>query len=402
MPIDLNEHLNRRRGGSSTNGANNQKDSSEKSSSKGGGDGNGGGGGSYQPPLKTPEFFKNFSGKKGGVLYAVIIIVVLLFMTKPFIIINSGEVGIKVTAGKFDTNPLSPGIHFFLPVIQKVIIVDTKVRVINFSSTEDMGVNTSRDGIFANEAITVLDERGLPVSIELTIQYLLKPLSAPQTIATWGLSWEQKIINPVVRDVVRSVVGSFPAEELPTRRNEIASLVESEVRRKVDSLDTQPVNISSVQLREIVLPLKIKEQIERVQVARQETERTRYEVERAKQEAEKRAAEARGVAEAKRINAQGIADANIIEADAQAKANRLVAESLTSTLLSLRQIEVQGKFNEALRVNKDAKIFLTPGGSVPNIWVDTKDARRETSIHNDKQGDESMLAQQNSQSQMQR
>jgi len=33
---------------------------------------------------------------------------------------------------------------------------------------------------------------------------------------------------------------------------------------------------------------------------------------------------------------------------------------------------MQGKFNDALRVNKDAQIFLTPGGAVPNIWVDAK------------------------------
>ena len=29
--------------------------------------------------------------------------------------------------------------------------------------------------------------------------------------------------------------------------------------------------------------------------------------------------------------------------------------------------------------NKDAKIFLTPGGSTPNIWVDMKDAKQRTS-----------------------
>ncbi len=41
---------------------------------------------------------------------------------------------------------------------------------------------------------------------------------------------------------------------------------------------------------------------------------------------------------------------------------------------------MQGKFNEALRVNRDAKIFLTPGGSTPNIWVDTKSVKKQVSI----------------------
>ena len=48
----------------------------------------------------------------------------------------------------------------------------------------------------------------------------------------------------------------------------------------------------------------------------------------------------------------------------------------------MQQIEVQGKFNEALRENKDAKFFLTPGGSTPNIWVDTKDKPRDAAINN--------------------
>ena len=48
----------------------------------------------------------------------------------------------------------------------------------------------------------------------------------------------------------------------------------------------------------------------------------------------------------------------------------------------MQQIEVQGRFNDALRENKDAKIFLTPGGSTPNIWVDTKDTQRATAVSN--------------------
>jgi hypothetical protein len=47
----------------------------------------------------------------------------------------------------------------------------------------------------------------------------------------------------------------------------------------------------------------------------------------------------------------------------------------------MQQIEVQGKFNEALKVNRDAKIFLTPGGSTPNIWVDTKDKARQSGMN---------------------
>ena len=326
----------------------------------------GGGGGNFQPPFETPEFFKNF-GKKAGMLYLVIILIGALFLFKPFVIIESGQVGIKATTGKYDKEPLNPGFHFYIPVIQKVIVVDTKVRLLTYMNTQSIG--SFDQSIKNNPAINVLDSRGLPISIELTVQYNIIANGVPETIAIWGPSWEDKIVNQVVGEVARSVLGGYNAEVLPMKRNEVAE------RSK------QAVVVESVQLKEIVLPEKIKEQIEKVQIANQEAERVRYEVQRAKQEAEKRAALATGEAEAKRIEAQGRADAVAIEAKAQSVANKVIAESLTPSLLQMQQIEVQGKFNEALRENKDAKIFLTPGGSTPNIWVDTKDKNRDTVVN---------------------
>jgi len=341
---------------------------------------NGGGSnnnGDFQPLFEPPEFFKKL-GDKVWVVYLIVAIVVGILFFKPFVIINSGEVGIKVTTGKYDPIPLTPGFHLYVPIAQKVIVVDTKVRLINYKANE--GISGADDGIRINPAINILDARGLPVSIELTIQYKLLPSGAPNTIATWGLSWEDKIINPVVRDVVRNVVGQYKAEELPTKRNEIAIAIEDGLRKIIDDLPSKPVKFVSLQLREIGLPAKIKEQIERVQIANQESERVKYEVLRAKQEAEKAAALAKGKADANRIQAQGRADAVTIEAQAQAKANKLISASLTPKLLSLEQIKIQGKFNDALKENKDAKIFLTPGGSTPNIWVDMKNKQQKSSI----------------------
>ncbi|KLD99143.1 SPFH domain-containing protein [Aliarcobacter butzleri] len=338
----------------------------------------GGNGGNFQPPFETPEFFKNF-GKKAGMLYAIIIIIGVLFIFKPFVIIESGQVGIKVTTGKFDKEPLNPGFHFYIPVLQKVIVVDTKVRLLTYMNSQNM--SAFDQSIKNNPAIIVLDSRGLPISIELTVQYKIIAEGVPETIATWGPSWEDKIVNQVVGDVARGVLGRYNAEVLPMKRNEVAKSLDEEIKQRVSNDSKEAVIVENVQLKEIVLPEKIKEQIEKVQIANQEAERVRYEVQRAKQEAEKRAALASGEAEARRIEAQGRADAVTIEAKAQAEANKEIAQSLTQNLLQMQQIEVQGKFNEALRENKDAKIFLTPGGATPNIWVDTKDKSRDTIVN---------------------
>ncbi|MGH1601335.1 SPFH domain-containing protein [Campylobacter majalis] len=370
MPADLNDYFNKKR--NTNNSSNNESSNEEKDFKK--------------PNFKGPNIPNNFNfGKFGALVYVVIAIVAVIALTQPFVVINSGEVGIKSTAGKYEPSPLQPGFHFFIPFIQKVAIVDTRVRLINYTSGEDMGEaqkysTQAQAGIIRKNSISVLDARNLPVSIDITVQYRLNPENAPQTIAAWGFSWESKIVDPVVRDVVRSIAGKYTAEELPTKRNEIATAIDDGIRKDIDAQPNKPVELLTVQLREIILPEKVKEQIERVQIAKQEAERTKYEVERANQEALKKAALAEGTAKAAIIEAQGRADAAKIEADAQAYANREVAKSLDTNLLNLKQIETQGKFNEALRENKDAKIFLTPGGAVPNIWVDTKDKAKQSAI----------------------
>ena len=355
MPADLNDYFNK------------------KNSDKKGGNLN----------FKIPNF--GGIGKFSGVLYVIIALIALLVIAKPFVTIQSGEVGIKSNLGKYDPTPLGAGLHFFVPFIQDVFVVDTRTRIINYTSSEDMsaGIATksgTAGGIISKNSLSVLDSRNLPVSIDITVQYRLNEATAPNTIAEWGFLWEDKIIDPRVKDVVRSVIGNYAAEELPTKRDEIAKAIDDGIRKNIEALANSPVDLLAVQLREIILPAKVKEQIERVQIAKQEAERTKYEVERANQEALKRAALAKGNADAVKIEAQGRADAAKIEADAQAYANKEIAKSLDANLLSLKQIETQAKFNEALRENGDAKIFLTPGGAVPNIWVDTKDKAKQSAI----------------------
>ena len=354
MATDMNDYFNKKK--------------------KTGGDG---GGGSNFPPKgpKAPNLDFNFKGS--GFLYFIIGLVVLLMLAKPFTIVEEGQRGILSTNGKYEANALLPGLHFIIPVIQKVYLVDTKVRIINYADKIERSSVTG-EGLTVKPAITIIDKRGLQVGIELTVQYRLNATNAAQTISNWGFSWEEKIINPVVRDVVRNVVGQYDAESLPTKRSEIADAIEAGIRKSVDKQQNSPALLESVQLREIVLPQKVKEQIERVQLAKQQVQQAQQEVEKAKQDAFKREETERGKANAIEIEAKGAAAAISIKAKAQAAANRVISQSLTTKLIQLEQIKIQGKFNDALRENKDAKIFLTPGGSTPNIWVDMKNKQQRT------------------------
>jgi regulator of protease activity HflC (stomatin/prohibitin superfamily) len=334
------------------------------------------------PKFEPPKFFK----ESGNSIIAIIIIAFILIMFKPWVIINEGEVGILATTGKFDPKPLKPGLHFYIPIIQKVIIVDTKVHMISYKRNQELGTMPDKYGtIKVYPPINVLDARGLPITVELSVSYRLNPDKAAYVIKTYGLNWEDKIINPIVRDVVRNVIGKYPAEELPVKRNEIAQRIENQIKEQLNKIENQPIIFESFQLRDIILPPRIKAQIERVQIAKQEAERAKYEVLKAKQEAEKKAAIAKGIAEARKIEAQGKAEAMLIEANAQAKANIIIGKSLTQNLLKLKEIEVQSKFNDAIKQNPNVKLFLTPGGVVPNLWMNVVDKKAATSA---KKGDQ--------------
>ena len=337
MAVDMNDYFNKKNGGD-------KKPSGE-----------------FVPP-KMPDFL---SGGKMNFVYMAIGVILVLALFRPFVIINSGETGILVTLGKYEKQPMYPGFHLFMPLLQKVIVVDSKVRIINYT-VEDAAGAVDKRGVAKMAPIQVLDSRGLPVEVELTIQYSLAPEKAADAIATLGLNWEEKTIHPNIRDVVRSVIGNFKAEELPTKRDEIAAHITQNMQKAIEKIKNQPITVNSIQLRNITLPEKVKEQIERVQIANQEAERTKYEVERAKQEAQKAAEIAKGNAEAK-----------IIEAKGQAEANELIGKSLTNNLVKIKQIEAQAKFNEALKENKDAKVFLTPNGAMPSVLMDMKDKEKE-------------------------
>jgi len=364
MPADMNDYFKKKK--PSNNSGN-------------GNGGNRGGGFNMNNPLDNNS---NGMGKAMSWVVGAVVVGTMFVALKPFAIINSGEVGILVKTGKFDQQPLSAGLHFYIPILQKIIPVNTRIRLITYSNVSTGAIGDSyrgfEGGLRRNPAISVLDKRGLTVNIDIAVQYRLKAETAPATIEKWGSSWEEKIINSKVREVVRDVVGQYTAEQLPEMRNEIAAAIETKVKDSVDTLPNKPVILTSVELRTINLPPKIKDQIERVQIAKQDVTIAEQQKEKAKQQAQKAAEIAKGEAERNRIEAQGEADKIRIEAEEQSKANRLISESLTPELLKLEQIKTQAKFNEALKVNKNAQIFLTPGGAVPNIWVDTKGRGRES------------------------
>jgi regulator of protease activity HflC (stomatin/prohibitin superfamily) len=258
MPADMNDYFKKKQP-SNSGGGNNNKTPNIK---------------------KTPNGGNNNGGRQAPpwIFIALAVVAAFIFL-KPFTIVNSGEVGIKVRTGKFNEEPLNAGLHFYIPILERIIPVNTRMRLITYSNErttmvgDDYSSPISRGGfeggLKRNPAIQVLDKRGLTVNIDIAVQYQLRAETAPKTIEKWGSSWEEKIINSKVREVVRDVVGQYTAEKLPEMRNEIATAIQTKVAEKIESLGDKPVVLSSVELRNIVLPVKIREKIEQLHAEKQ-------------------------------------------------------------------------------------------------------------------------------------
>jgi len=93
---------------------------------------NNGGGNNKTPNRPQPQGSNNSGGGNtmpSWIFVALAIVGAIIFL-KPFAIINSGEVGIKVNTGKFEEKPLDAGLHFYVPMLQKIITVNTKIKQI--------------------------------------------------------------------------------------------------------------------------------------------------------------------------------------------------------------------------------------------------------------------------------
>lgn len=88
-------------------------------------------------------------------VYMAIGVILVLALFRPFVIINSGETGILVTLGKYEKQPMYPGFHLFMPLLQKVIVVDSKVRIINYT-VEDAAGAVDKRGVAKMAPIQVL------------------------------------------------------------------------------------------------------------------------------------------------------------------------------------------------------------------------------------------------------
>ena len=284
----------------------------------------------------------NVNPKAVGILVAFLLLIGVL--SQGVYTVNSGTVGVLSTFGEYSDDVQLPGVHFKIPVIQAVHVMDIKMQTANYHNQSDM---TDRNGVLQRPRILVLDSKNLSIGMDITVQFTPEADKGKQILSTYGTNYFEKLINPIVRDVIRDIVSQYQAEEIAFKRSKISSELNVTLAKKFETL---PFHLNDLQLRDIDLPQIVRQKIEEVQLAKQEEQRlAMIEKQAVKNQSIKTieantklievTTQARADAEKKRIEAEAKAYQIAKEAAAVAEANQIIAKSLSADLLRYESIK---------------------------------------------------------------
>ena len=256
---------------------------------------------------------------KIGLPVVLLVVVVLIFVSKSSINIGYGEAGVlfKTFGGGVVTDEpaLGEGFHIIAPW--------NKVYIYNVKQQE----------VFESK-MQVLSSNGLEISLDISVLYQPKVEELGLLHKTKGENYLNIIIIPQIRAVARSVVGRYTPEQLySTKRDAIQNEIYEETKKVVEN---QHVQLNAVLVRDVTLPIAIREAIERKLNQEQEALEYEFRIEKAKQEAERQ-----------RIDAEG-----------KATANRILSASLTQKILQEKGIEATIKLSES----PNAKVIVIGSG----------------------------------------
>lgn len=210
--------------------------------------------------------------------------------------IGPGEVGVQVLFGNVQDRVLRSGLNYINPLVE-VEVLDIKTQAYTMSGSNDKDMNELINK--KSDPIQTLSADGLTLVLDVTVWYRLSADDAPDIIRNIGVDYESKIVLPAIRTAIRDVAVNFPANDIYSSKrddyvNEVAAKLEG-------SFKGRGLILEKVLLRNVELPLKVREAIDEKISSEQRAQQMVYVHQKEKQEAERKTIEAQGVAEAQRI-----------------------------------------------------------------------------------------------------
>lgn len=262
--------------------------------------------------------------KKGPTRLALIIgaTLVSLLLLHPWVQIGAGERGVVLNFGAVQKDVIGEGLHFRVPIMQRVAIVDVKVQ----KSLTSAAASSSD-----------LQE----VSSEVALNYHVIPDKANIVYQSIGVQFKERIIDPAVQEVVKAVTAKYSAEELITKRPAVSEAMRANLAERLmaHNIAVDAFSIVGFSFSKIFM-----EAIESKQTAEQLALKSKRDLDRIKIEAEQK----------------------ITTAKAEAEGLRLQRAQISPDLIELRKIDANLR---AIEKWNGILPQVTGGGAVPFIGV---------------------------------
>jgi regulator of protease activity HflC (stomatin/prohibitin superfamily) len=183
------------------------------------------------------------------------------------------------------------GVTFVAPVISATHDYDLRRLEYTMSGVAGEGRRTEID-----DSLWSPTQEGLQVGIDLTVWHHLDPAQVVTIHQKIGPDYEEKIIRPAVRSVIRLVISEYAVMDVYSARR---AQIQDEINLKIKALvEKDGFLVDEVVLRDVRFTPEFAKAIEAKQIAQQSAEQMKYTLEKEQKEAERKVIEARGRANA--------------------------------------------------------------------------------------------------------
>jgi len=254
--------------------------------------------------------------------------------------IPAGHVGVITSFGRVTEGTLPSGLTYVMPVVNQVVILDTRVQSYEFTDLQGATSDTQA------------------VTLSGSVNYRIDGATAWKLYRDVGEDFAVRVFQRPADTALKTITPRYTATDIIGKRDEIASLATQLLRPSVEQygISVEAFYVSNIGLNQAFLNA-----VEAKQIANQQV-LTQKQITAQKEEQKKQAKiDAEGRADAARAAANGEADAIRSLADAQADANKLLNNSLTPELIQYTLIN---------KLSPTIKTMILPDGQ--NFILDPK------------------------------
>ncbi len=244
---------------------------------------------------KRVRLGQKMSSKTGIIIAAVLIIAAFIAVSIRVVPVGHGMVKFNIITKKFST--AKEGITLVPPIIYQTYIYDLRRQEYTMTAKKGEGKKANID-----DSLWSPTKEGLQVGIDLTCWYRINPDSLIEVHRKIGPDYDEKVIRPAIRGIVRLVISEYPIMDVySSKRKEIQQEIFKRVKKL---LEPDGFTIEEIVLRDVHFTKDFAKAIEEKQIAQQEAERMKYVLEKEQLEAQRKAIEAEGKAKAIQIVSQ--------------------------------------------------------------------------------------------------